>query len=460
MTTKALPEGYVLLNKERYSFGMALFGQNLIYGLFLNYLMIFYTDVYGISAAAVATLFLVARTWDALNDPLMGMLVDRTRTRWGKFRPYLLWTPFPIAFATVLCFVTPDVDASTKLIFAYATYILWSMVYTVNDVPLWALSSAMTQNSQERTGLISLARILATIGIMVPAVLVIPMVDFFGAGDDERGYFVTAICFAGAAALLMLLAFFNTKERVVPSAEKPTFKQSITALTANRPLQMIVLISLVGVFAMASQSLFVYFATYNLGDRSLLPVLMLITVAAIIIGMLPVPALVRRYGKKWAFAFLTLFKALTSIAFYLVGYDSLPAVYVMTFFNGLFIGGVGIVTTAMLADSIEYMQWKIGNRSEGIIFSVQTFMAKITTAIGGFLGGISLSLVGYVPNVAQAPQALEGIFLLITLVPGVGGLLVLIPLYFYELNEKRHREILDELALRVNSVRLAQSGKR
>lgn len=453
MSSRNLPKGYVLDVKERYSFGFALFGQNLIYGLFLNYLMIFYTDVFGISAAAVGTLFLVARTWDALNDPLMGMLVDRTRTRWGKFRPYLLWTPLPIALTTVLCFVSPDVDASTKLIFAYATYILWSMVYTVNDVPLWALSSAMSQNSQERTGLISLARILATIGIMVPAVLVIPMVEYFGAGDDERGYLVTAVIFSAAAALLMLLAFFNTKERVVPSTAKPTLKQSLAALTANRPLQMIVFISLVGVFGMAAQSLFVYFATYNLGDRTLLPILMLITVAAIIAGMLPVPALVRRYGKKWTFAFLTLFKALTSIAFYLVGYETLSAVYLMTFFNGLFLGGVGIVTTAMLADSIEYMQWKIGSRSEGIIFSVQTFMAKITTAIGGFLGGISLAAVGYVPNVAQAPAALEGIFLLFTLVPGVGGLLALIPLYFYELNEQRHKQILDELELR-------QSGNR
>jgi sugar (glycoside-pentoside-hexuronide) transporter len=443
-----MQQAFVLKPKERYSFGFALFGQNLIYGLFLNYLMIFYTDVYGISAAAVATLFLVARTWDALNDPLMGMLVDRTRTRWGKFRPYLLWTPLPIALATVLCFVTPDVDASTKLIFAYATYILWGMVYTLNDVPLWALSSAMSQNSQERTGLISLARILATIGIMVPAVLVIPMVDYFGAGDDEQGYFVTAICFSVAAALLMLLAFFNTKERVVPSLEKPTIKQSVSALTANPPLQMIVLMSLVGIFGMAAQSLFVYFATYNLGDRSLLPILMLITVAALIVGMLPVPALVRRVGKKTAFAVLTLFKALTSIAFYVVGYESLEAVYLMTFFNGLFIGGVMIITTAMLADSIEYMQWKIGNRSEGIIFSVQTFMAKITTAIGGFLGGIALTVVGYVPNVDQAPLALDGIFLLITLVPGVGGLLALIPLYFYELNEARHNHILDELATR------------
>lgn len=439
--------------RERYSFGFAVFGQNLIYGLFLNYLMIFYTDVYGISAAAVATLFLVARTWDALNDPVMGIIVDRTRTRWGKFRPYMLWTPLPVAITTVLCFLTPDVSPTAKLALAYGTYILWSMVYTVNDVPLWALSSAMTQNTQERTGLIAVARILATIGIMVPAIFVIPLVEQFGAGDDARGYFYTAALFAVAAGLLMLLAFFNTQERVAASPETPSLKQSRNALLQNRPLQMIILMSLVNVFAMASQSLFVYFATYNLGDRTILPTLMAITVLAIVAGMLPVPGLVRRYGKKVTFAILTLLKAATSLLYYFVGYSDLTEVYVMTFVNGLMIGGTGIVITAMIADSIEFMQWKTGTRSEGIIFSVQTFMAKITTAIGGFTGGIALTIVGYVPNAVQSEQALTGIFLVLTLIPGIGGLLALWPLARYELTEARHADILVALQQREAEAR-------
>ncbi|MFK7913149.1 MAG: glycoside-pentoside-hexuronide (GPH):cation symporter [Pseudomonadales bacterium] len=444
--------GYVLSAKERFSFGFAVFGQNLIYGLFLNYLMIFYTDVYGISAAAVATLFLVARTWDALNDPIMGIIVDRTRTRWGKFRPYMLWTPLPVAITTVLCFTSPEVSAPVKLALAYATYILWSMVYTVNDVPLWALSSAMTQNTQERTGLISVARILATIGIMVPAIFVIPLVEAFGSGDDAKGYLYTAVLFASCAGLLMLLAFFNTRERVPASIDKPTLLQSRSALLQNRPLQMIILMSLVNVFAMASQSLFVYFATYNLGDRSILPTLMAITVLAIVAGMLPVPWMVRSYGKKATFAILTLLKAGTSLLYYFVGYESLSAVYAMTFVNGLMIGGTGIVITAMIADSIEFMQWKTGTRSEGIIFSVQTFMAKITTAIGGFIGGIALTVVGYIPNGVQSPETLTGIFIVLTLVPGVGGLLALWPLARYELSEQRHREILDVLEQRATGT--------
>ena len=438
----------VLSAKERYSFGFALFGQNLIYGLFFNYLMIFYTDVYGISAAAVATLFLIARTWDAVNDPLMGMIVDRTRTRWGKFRPYMLWTPLPIAVATVLCFTSFDTSAGTKLAFAYATYIAWSMVYTVNDVPLWALSSAMTQNTQERTSLITLARLLATMGIMVPAIGTIPMVEYFGQGDDETGYFYTAVCFAGVAAMLMLLAFFNTRERVTPSNEIPSAKDSMATLLANRPLQMIILMSLLAVFSMVAQSLFAYFATYNLGDRGLLPTLMIATAVAIVLGTLPTPYLVRRYGKKQTMVILIYFKALASVAYFLVGYDDLMWVYLMTFLNILPVGAKSVLTTAMIADTIEYMQWKTGRRSEGIIFSVQTFMAKITTAIGGFIGGISLTLIGYVPNVAQQADTLSGIFVLVALVPGITGLLMLWPLKHYEIDEQRHQQILNDLAAR------------
>jgi GPH family glycoside/pentoside/hexuronide:cation symporter/probable glucitol transport protein GutA len=447
-----LQQDFVLSPKERYSFGFALFGQNLIYGLFLNYLMIFYTDVYGISAAAVGTLFLVARTWDALNDPVMGMIVDRTQTRWGKFRPWLLWTPLPIAITTVACFFTPDVSAATRLALAYLTYIVWGMVYTVNDVPLWALSSAMSQNSQERTGLISLARILATVGIMVPAILVIPMVDFFGKGDDAAGYFYTACCLSAVAALLMVLAFFNTRERVIADASKPTLRDSANALLKNRPLLMIILMSFMGIFAMAAQSLFIYYVTYNLGDRGLMPTLMLVTVAALICGMVPIPWLVRRLGKKGTFAFITIARALVSVIYYLIGWENQTLVYLMTFCNGLFLGSVGILTTAMIADSIEYMQWKTGKRSEGIIFSTQTFLAKITTAIGGFAGGMALTLINYVPNAEQSPEALTGIFWLITLLPGIGGLLALIPLYFYELNEIRHGEILAELESRAQAT--------
>jgi len=442
------PSASTLPAKERFSFGFALLGQNLIYGLFLNYLLIFYTDVYGISAAAVGTLFLVARTWDAVNDPVMGIIVDRTRTRWGKFRPYLLWTPVPIALATILCFTTFETSTSTKLILAYVTYISWSMIYTVNDVPIWALSSAMTQDSNARTSLITLARLLSLVGIMIPAIFVIPMVEYFGQGDDARGYQAAATVLAGVACLLMLLAFFNTRERVTPKSERPSLKQSYSALAANRPLQMIVLLNLLGVFALVGQSLFAYFATYNLGDRGQLPTLFAITAVAMVLGILPTPYFVRRWGKKTTMGVLIALSSLTSIAFFLVGFDDLHWVYAMIAINALPVGARTVLTTAMIADTIEYIHWRTGERSEGIIFSVQTFMAKITTAIGGFVGGVSLTLIGYVPNVEQSADTLQWIFVLITLIPGITGLASLLPLYFYELNETRHQQILAELKAR------------
>ncbi|MEM6708711.1 MAG: MFS transporter [Pseudomonadota bacterium] len=439
------PTPTVLPVKEKYSFGFALLGQNLIFGLFFNYLLIFYTDVYGISAAAVGTLFLVARTWDAINDPLMGIIVDRTRTRWGKFRPYLLWTPLPIAIATVLCFTAFDVQPTTKLILAYTTYIVWSMIYTVNDVPIWALSSAMTQDSEARTSLITLARLLSLVGIMIPAIFVIPMVEYFGQGNDAVGYQSTAMVLAAAACGLMLLAFFNVNERVTPKTERPNLGQSYRALASNRPLQIIVLLSLLSVLGLVGQSLFVYFATYNLGDRGLLPTLFAVTAVGMIVGILPIPMLVRRMGKKQTMAALIVVNAMAAVVFFAVGYENLTLVYVLTAINSLPTGARTVLTTAMIADTIEYMQWRTGERSEGIIFSVQTFTAKITTAIGGFVGGVALTVIGYQPNATQSPDTLLWIFALVTLIPGVVGLLALWPLYFYELTEERYQAILTEI---------------
>lgn len=445
LTKSKLPEGYCVQPLERFSFGFALLGQNFIYGLLLNYLMIYYTDIVGLTAAAVGTLFLIARCWDAVNDPFMGLLVDRTRSRWGKFRPYLLFTPIPIAIATTLCFTTIDVSPGLKLAFAYATYLIWGMIYTVNDVPLWSLSAAMSRNTQERTGIISIARMLAMVGIMIPAIFVIPLVNALGQGNDQTGYMATAALFGFGGAALMFLAFFNTKERVVQSTERPGFKQSFDAVAKNRPLQIIMAISLLNVFAMAAQSLYVFFATYNLGDRNTLPILMTLTITGMIIGMAPVPLLVSRIGKIGAFVVLATCKAIAAITFFFVGYESISAVYAMTLISALFTGGPIIIITAMLADSIDYMEWRAGNRSEGVIFSIQTFLAKFSSAIGGFLAGMALTVIGYVPNAAQSTQTLSGIFILITLIPGLGSLIALVPLKFYELNEDRHREINLEL---------------
>jgi len=167
-----------------------------------------------------------------------------------------------------------------------------------------------------------------------------------------------------------------------------------------------------------------------------------------VLGILPTPYFVRRWGKKTTMGVLIALSSLTSIAFFLVGFDDLHWVYAMIAINALPVGARTVLTTAMIADTIEYIHWRTGERSEGIIFSVQTFMAKITTAIGGFVGGVSLTLIGYVPNVEQSADTLQWIFVLITLIPGITGLASLLPLYFYELNETRHQQILAELKTR------------
>lgn len=418
-------------SRERYAFGFSLFGQNLIYGLFLNYFMVFLTDVYGVTAVAAGTLFLVARTWDAFNDPLMGVIVDRTRTRWGKLRPYLLFSPIPIAAATIACFSMPYISISEKILLAYGAYIIWGMLYTTSDVPLWALTASITATSGDRTKIISTARIFGNLGMMVTAIATIPLVEFFGRGDDARGYQLTTACFSALFVALVLNGFVCVRERVSADSEKPTLRESLQAVAHNRPLQWLILIALVGVFSTASQALLVYFASYNLGDRTLLPSIMAVAFVGMIVGMLPIARLTATYQKEHLLASIMIGKAVIGAAYWLLGYDNLAVVFTMAFLWAMVAGGAGIVATAMLTDTIDYMHRKTDRRSEGVIFSAQTFVAKMIAALGGFLSGLLLSHAQYVPNATQSEQTLERLFNAITLLPGLGGLLALLPLSMY-----------------------------
>ena len=206
--------------REKFSFSMALMGQTIVFNFVNLYLLIFYTDVFGISAAAAGTLFLIARIWDAINDPIMGIAVDKTTTRWGKCRPYLLFTPVPIVLLTVLLFIVPDVGSTMKLAYAYVTYILWGMFYTALDIPLWTLSSRMSVDTGERQSLISMGRMFNILGSALPVALVVPLKQAFGGGDESRGYLLTVTVFALAAVPLMLQSFRGTTERAPAGIEK------------------------------------------------------------------------------------------------------------------------------------------------------------------------------------------------------------------------------------------------
>lgn len=437
---------------EKLGYSLGVFGQNIIYGFFTTYILIFYTDVFGITAAAAGTLFMIARLWDAANDPIMGLVADRTRTGWGKFRPYMLWVPIPIAVITIFTFFVPDTSYGTKLIYAYITYIAWGMVYTAGDIPMWALTSVITRDTKERTGIITMARIFSIFGMAVPAIATIPLLNAFG-GESASGYTKVAGFYGILCAILMMGIFFSVRERIVHNDKKERLSDSIGVIVQNKPLILIVISSVVTNSVVTfRQAILVYYATYNLGNTDIVPLLMAVTLAAMFAGMLLVPVINSIIGKRNAYIFYGLGLAASSLLFYFSGYGSEKSVILWTLVTGLFSGAPAVLESAMIADTIEYAEWKTGIRAEGVIFSTQTFMAKFSGALSGGLAGLILTLIGYVPNAVQTQRALNGMHSMMTIIPAAAVLAGLVPILFYKLTEREHAHIVRELEERNNNI--------
>ena len=436
----------VLGSREKFSFAGALLGQTVIFNFVNLYLLIFYTDVFGIGAAAAGTLFLVARVWDAVNDPIMGILVDKTSTRWGKCRPYLLFAPLPIVALTVLLFSSPDLPSVGKVVFASITYILWGMAYTSLDIPLWTMSSRMTVDSEERQSLIGLGRIFNILGSAVPVALAVPLKQALGGGNEGRGYFLTAIVFGLFAVPFMLQGFHGTRERTdLSDGTKPGISEILRAVFKNSPLLLLLASSILAVFINLPVSAGIYFATYALGDEGLFAVLAGTVLLSAVVGSLLAPPLARRFSSRNILIVTSAASMVLFIAGWFIGYASLPLVIVLAFVIGTLLGIPLVLRTSMLADTVEFAEMKTGKRTEGIIFSTLTFTGKLKLGVAAFLSGLVLKFADYVPNAAQSPRSLEGIFLMLTLIPALGCLLTIVPLLFYRLSDEDHKRIVETL---------------
>lgn len=439
-----------LPRKEKYAFSTALMGQTMIYNFVNLYLMIFYTDVLGISAAAAGTLFLVARVWDAVNDPLMGVVVDKTKTRLGKCRPYILYCSLPIALFTVLLFTNPDLSPVMKIVYASVTYILWGMAYTAVDIPLWTLSSRMTADSNERKSLIASGRIFNVIGSALPVFLVIPLKMLFGRGDEAKGYFWAIVAFCIVAVPLLLQGFFGTTERVMEMLNKKEHKVKVKdildSLFKNQPLLLLLLSSLLSVLINLPITAGIFYATYNLGDEGYMALLAGTVLVASGIGCGIAPALGRRYtGRNILIATSAMASFLFVIAYFACASGNMVLIVLLTFIIGVLLGIPLVLRTSMMADTIEYAQAKTGVRNEGIIFASLTFVSKLKMGAASFFVGMVLKFSGYIPNIEQTPEALNGIMLTMTLLPALGAALSVIPMLFYTLTDQEHKKIIEQL---------------
>ncbi len=430
--------------KEKLAYGFGNFGQNMLYSLMANFLLFFYTDIFGILPSVAGTILLMARLWDAINDPLMGMVADRTRTRWGKFRPYLLFTPILFVPFAVASFSAPDLSMGGKIAWASITYIAFGMIYTASDVPFWALSSAITDDTNERNSVVTYPRFSATIAVAIATLATQPLIFLFSrAGKPASGYQMTALAYSLLTVACFIVTFLFVKERVQPvKDEKSRFKDIFTIFGSNKPLMLVIISGFfTGIGQTAKLSMLIYYAKYNLGNELLYTLFAGINIPFILIGISTVPYFSRRFGKKaTCIGYYTIY-ALGSLGFFFVGWGNFPLLLVFNCISSLGMASPQVIQTAMIADTIEYGELKTGKRTEGTIFSSQTFLAKLTAAVTSVMIASSLAALGYLPNVAQPVQVLKGIHALTAFIPFFSSILGIIPIALYPLTESRHAEI-------------------
>lgn len=469
--------------KEAIAYSIAGFGQNFICTIIGSYLTVFMTDallfgsadvmVGGVSGAmAVAFLMLGTRIYDACNDPIMGSIVDRTRTKWGKCRPYLKWMPIPIAVMTILCFC-PFLEPKATSTFAIISvvYVIWSMVYTVVDVPYWGLSTCMTNNTTIRGNVLTVARLLSTLGagivtVGVPIITsavtnkykgadgaVLPQFIDANANTLKWTYFICALVFTGIAIPMFYYGFRNTKERFTSTENPPSLGHNLKLLFKNRELLLVVLSGILGGARMVyTYTGGLYFAKYVLKEEGLYSLITLLVVPGGAVASILVPWMTKKFTKKWAYIGVHVLGAVVMFAMYFIGYDANWKLVVCAI--GLVLLGIpqgvnNIVTYAMIGDTVEYLEWKTGERAEGICFAMQTFINKIGMAVGAFIGVFSYSWAGINPTAAdgvyitaQGEQTLWNLLVLSGALSMVG---TIIPMLFYRLTEKRQRELVKEI---------------
>ena len=502
--------------KEAIAYGIAGFGQNFICTIIGSYLTIFLTDALLFGAAdvtfgtvtgamAVAYLMLGTRIFDALNDPIMGSIVDKTRTKWGKCRPYLKWMAIPIAIMTIACFLPVfQAKATSSFIIIAIIYVIWSVTYTVADVPYWGLSTCMTNDTVVRGNLLTVTRLLCTLGagivtVFVPiitgavtgkykytadmidqimvdkAVEIEKLVANQGLTVEEAANTFVSTVIAGqevanadtlkwtyfiCAAVLVVLAvpmffygFKNTKERFTADDNPPSFGHNLKLLFKNKELLLIVLSGVLGGARMVyTYTGGLYFAKYVLQNEGLYSLITLLVVPGGLVASLLVPWMSKKFTKKWAYIIVHLFGGAVMAVMYFVGYDETWKLIVAAI--GLVLLGIpqgvnNIITYAMIGDTVDYLEWKTGERGEGICFAMQTLINKIGMAVGAFIGVISFAAAGIDAETGYiSAEGANTLWNMLVLSGVISMFACAVPMFFYTITEKKQAQMVSEIEAR------------
>jgi GPH family glycoside/pentoside/hexuronide:cation symporter len=449
---------------EKIGYGLGDAASNLFFQIFITYLSYFYTDVFGIPAAALGTMMLVTRIWDAVNDPIMGMIADRTQTRWGKFRPWLLWCAVPFGIFGVLMFTTPNLGLTGKLIWAYVTYTAMTMIYTAINVPYSALMGVITPDSLDRTVVSAFRFGLAFAGTFAVQFLLMRMVRLFGGGNEAAGWQWASAVFSCAAVLLFLVTFATTKERVQPpKGQKNPVGQDLKDLFTNAPW---LLIGGATVFQLAfivmRSSCIVYYFKYYVQEKDIslfgltrtipFDVLSSYYLMAGTVFTLAGTVLSNwfsvRLGKPRTYRLFLTLAGLSTAGVYLLGPDDLGLLVILQLIASFSVGPVSVLQWAIYTDTADYSEWKNGRRATALIMAASLFALKMGVAIGGALLAWILAAYGYVENQDQTPRALTGIRLCMSIYPSIFAFCGAGLMLFYPLSNERMRQIEHDLTER------------
>lgn len=432
---------------EKVGYGLGDTAANLIFQTMVMFQLAFYTDTFGITAAAAGTLLVVVRVFDAVFDPIMGAVADRTNTRWGKFRPWVLWTAIPFGIMGYLTFVTPDFGASGKLAYAYVTYIVLMAVYSANNLPYSALSGVITGDLGERTSLSSYRFVCAMTAQLIIQGLALPMVYYFGQGDSTQGYQYTMGIFSSLAVILFFITFATTKERIQPAPDQTaSTRQHFADLGSNRPwIAMFALTFILFITLAMRGSVVLYYFKYYVGQESLFSMFNVLGTTATIIGIFFSKALAMRYGKRNVFIGGLAATALFTLAFLPLPPRATTLMFAAEILRQFVYGFTIPLLWAMMADVADYSEWKNRRRATAIVFSAIVFALKAGLGFGGAITGYVLTLYGYVPNADQTASALDGIRYTMSLFPAITFALCAVCLLFYGIDKGDEIRITREL---------------
>lgn len=446
--------------REKIGYGFGDMASSMFWKLFGSYLMIFYTDVFGMPAAVVGTMFLITRVWDSAFDPIIGIIADRTQSRWGKFRPYLLYLAIPFAVIGVLTFTTPDFSDGGKVIYAYFTYSLMMMVYSAINVPYASLLGVMSPESKDRNMLSTYRMTFAYIGSFIALLLFMSMVNRFSMGHDEQhGWMMSVIVIAVLCALLFYGCFAWTTERVKPiKKQQNSLKSDLQDLLHNRPWWILLGAGVAAlVFNSIRDGATVYYFKYYVVEEEyasislfgisfvLSGLYLAVGQAANIVGVVLAAPLSNRIGKKKTYMWAMSIATVLSVIFYWFDKEQLMLMFIFQVLISICAGSIFPLLWSMYADCADYSELKTGNRATGLIFSSSSMSQKFGWAIGSAVTGWLLAFYGFEANAVQGEEAIHGIRMFLSWLPAMGTVLSVIFISLYPLSEKEMRKITNQL---------------